>query len=144
VGTVTLDEYLEGLLEHLKSSLRSEGQGAQLSYVLEPLKLATDTSVNLGVIVTEWVTNAFKYAYPDGRGEIRVRLGLVDDARAELVVEDDGVGRGDSPAKGTGLGSRIVSAMAASIGAEVHYDARTPGTAARLVFAARNENGQLA
>jgi two-component sensor histidine kinase len=134
VRTVTLDEYLEGLLEHLKSSMRSEAQGAQLSYVLEPLKLATDTSVNLGVIVTEWVTNAFKYAYPQGTGEIRVRLGRVDEERAELVVEDDGVGQTEGKIKGTGLGSRIVAAMANSMGADVHYEPRSPGMGARLVF----------
>jgi two-component sensor histidine kinase len=135
VRTVTLDEYLEGLLEHLRSSLRSEGQGAQLSYRLEPLKLATDTSVNLGVIVTEWVTNAFKYAYPDGQGEIRVQLGRNDHGAAELVVEDDGVGRTEGAApKGTGLGSRIVTAMAGSMGAAVRYEAANPGMRARLTF----------
>lgn len=134
VRTVTLDEYLEGLLDHLKSSLRSDAQGANLTYALEPLKLETDTSVNLGVVVTEWVTNAFKYAYPDGLGEVRVRLGKLAEGKAELVVEDDGVGRGDEAPKGTGLGSRIVTAMASGMGAEVHYEAKAPGTRARLTF----------
>ena len=32
VRVVTLDEYLTGLLDHLKTSLRSEGQGVSLSY----------------------------------------------------------------------------------------------------------------
>lgn len=134
VRTVTLDEYLEGLLDHLKSSLRSGPESANLTYSLEPLKLETDTSVNLGVVVTEWVTNAFKYAYPDGLGEVRVRLGKVGEGQAELVVEDDGVGRSDDAPKGTGLGSRIVSAMASGMNAEVRYEAKVPGTRARLTF----------
>jgi two-component sensor histidine kinase len=136
VRTVTLDEYLSSLLEHLKTSLLGGGATA-LSYTLEPVKLSTDTSINLGVVVTEWVTNAFKYAYPDGGGEIRVRLRQLSNEKAEMVVEDDGVGRSETEMiKGTGLGSRIVSAMAATIGAEIEYQPRRPGTAARLVFPA--------
>jgi two-component sensor histidine kinase len=106
-----------------------------LRYDLEPLKLKPDSSVNLGVIMTEWVTNAFKYAYPDRAGEVRVHLKRLPEGRAELVVEDDGVGRGvEGAPKGSGLGTRIVNAMARTIGAEVEYIARHPGTGARLAF----------
>ena len=135
VRFVALDEYLSSLLDHLETSMRHEGHGASLSYQLEPLKLRTDATVNLGVVVAEWVTNAFKYAYPDRRGEVRVRLRSLPDARAELVVEDDGVGRSESgPAQGTGLGTRLVNGIAATMGAEIQYLARQPGTAARLAF----------
>jgi two-component sensor histidine kinase len=135
---VTLDEYLIGLLDHLKSSMRGDGQSTTLSYDLAPVRLATDASINLGVVVTELVTNAFKYAYPAGRsGEIRVRLRPLPAGRAELVVEDDGVGRAEgAPAKGTGLGSRIVTAMTQSLGGNIEYEQRSPGMLARVIFAA--------
>jgi two-component sensor histidine kinase len=135
VRFVALDEYLSGLLDHLETSMRGEGLGASLRYDLEPLKLQTDASVNLGVVVTEWVTNAFKYAYPDRRGEVRVRLKRLADGQVELVVEDDGVGRKDEEtAKGTGLGTRIVKAVALTMGAHIEYLTRQPGSAARLLF----------
>jgi two-component sensor histidine kinase len=135
---VTLDEYLTGLLDHLKTSMRGEGQSTTLSYELAPVRLPTDASINLGVVVTEWVTNAFKYAYPSGSaGEIRVRLRQLPEGKAELVVEDDGVGRVEgAPAKGTGLGSRIVMAMAQSLAGTVEYEQRSPGMLARVTFAA--------
>jgi two-component sensor histidine kinase/CHASE3 domain sensor protein len=136
VRFVALDEYLSGLLEHLETSMRAEGLTASLRSELAPLKLRTDASVNLGVVVTEWVTNAFKYAYPEHPGEIRVRLTDLTDGRAELLVEDDGIGRRpDSKIKGTGLGTRIVNAMATTMAAQIAYIPRNPGTAARFVFA---------
>jgi two-component sensor histidine kinase len=134
VRFVALDEYLSGLLDQLSTSMRNEGSGAWLRYDLEPLRLPTDASVNLGVVVSEWVTNAFKYAYPDTSGEVRVRLKALPDGRAELVVEDDGVGRQGGIVKGTGVGTRLVTAMAGTMKAEVEYLARQPGTSARLVF----------
>jgi two-component sensor histidine kinase/CHASE3 domain sensor protein len=135
VRFVALDEYLSGLLENLETSMHSAGHGAVLRSELQPVRLRTDASINLGVVVTEWVTNAFKYAYPDRAGEVRVRLKHLPQENGELIVEDDGVGRGGGgAARGTGLGTKLVTAMAHSMGAEVEYLERRPGTAARLVF----------
>ena len=134
VRFVALDEYLSGLLDQLSTLMRNEGLGAWLRYDLDPLKLATDASINLGVVVSEWVTNAFKYAYPDRSGEVRVRLKALPDGRAELLVEDDGVGRQGGIVKGTGVGTRLVTAMAGTLRAEVEYLTRQPGLGARLVF----------
>jgi two-component sensor histidine kinase len=137
VGVVKLDEYLAGLLDHLKTSLSDAGQGARVIYELDPVPLSTDASISLGVVVAEWVTNAAKYAYPDGQGEIRVKLRQMDGGMAQLAVEDDGVGKVDNaPAKGTGVGTRIVTAMAAGMRASIDYARRERGTAALLTFPA--------
>ena len=138
VRAVALDEYFNPLLDHLRTSLRGQGHGLTLAFEIERVMLETDFSINLGVVLTELVTNAFKYAYPDGFGEIRVRLSSLPDEQAELVVEDDGIGREDgAPAKGTGVGSRIINAMCASLGARIEYRNRQPGTAAHLKFSSK-------
>ena len=106
-----------------------------LSHQIEPIELETDASVNLGVVVNELVTNAIKYAYPDGVGEVRVRLQRLPDEKAELVIEDDGVGRTEgAPAKGSGVGTRIINAMCEALGTKINYPQRSSGTAAHLVF----------
>ena len=136
VRYVELNEYLSSLIEHLETSMRAEGRGGiAVRHELEPLQLRTDASVNLGVVVAEWLTNAFKYAYPEGAGEVRVKLSRRHDGRGELVVEDDGVGRKEGGApKGTGIGTRVVKGIAQTMRAEVHYLPREPGMAAQLIF----------
>ena len=133
VSEVALDDYLRTVLDQFQSAM-GDGRRIALSYRLEPLSLKTDATLNLGVIAAEWVMNAAKYAYPGRSGEVRVSLAATDGGRALLAVEDDGIGRGDGPAKGTGLGSRIVKAMARSLNAEVEYIDRGPGLTARLAF----------
>lgn len=136
VRVVALDEYLSGLIDHLAQSLRGQNRDIEITHDLAQLELPTDESIGLGVIVTEWITNAAKYAYPQGAGSIRVRLERSDPAHVTLAVEDDGVGREtDAKPRGTGLGTRIVSAMAARLNAKAEYVARRPGTSARLILA---------
>ena len=140
VTSVALDDYLGAMLGNLETAMKKDGHTAILKCYLEPISLRTDASVSLGVAVQELVTNAFKYAYPaDKPGEVRVRLKRLDDDKAELTVEDDGVGiSADASPAGTGLGSKIIHTMASALKTHVEYINRAPGTAARLVLTTAN------
>lgn len=136
VGVVDLDDYLKSLLDELQSSMRDDARQYDIALEVDAVQLTTDKVVPLGLVVSELVTNAFKYAYPAGSaGEIRVRVLRRDDT-IELVVEDDGDGfDSDMPAKGTGLGTKILNAMAATMGGTLVYERDyTSGTRVRMTF----------
>ena len=137
---VALNDYLGAMLSNLETAMKNDGHTAILKCYLEPISLRTDASVSLGVAVQELVTNAFKYAYPDDEpGEVRVRLKRLGNDKAELTVEDDGVGIAPNAAHaGTGLGSKIIQTMASALQTHVEYINRRPGTAARLVLTTAN------
>ncbi|MDN3563197.1 sensor histidine kinase [Paeniroseomonas aquatica] len=133
VRSVALQDYLGGLLEEIG---RSVG-GRAIELAAEPMEVPPDRAVSLGVIVSELVTNALKYAYPDRQdGPIRVRLRREDGAGV-LAVQDEGVGTGAGTGApgGTGLGRRIVEVLAGSVGGVVTQAAGPGGTEVSIRFA---------
>ncbi|GGC51829.1 sensor histidine kinase [Chelatococcus reniformis] len=134
---VRMEEYLEGLLDELAGTLRTRDRPHRLLIDAERIELATDRAVSVGIIVTELVTNAFKYAYPDGvAGDVRVELRRGTDGRLVLTVADDGVGStADAAVRGTGLGRKVIAAMAQSLRSDIVYDTAHRGTRVLLTFA---------
>lgn len=130
VRFVELQPFLSDLVQELETMMSAEGRPQSVRLTVESdLQVTTDKAVSIGVVVNELLTNAYKYAYPDGQaGEIRVLFGR-DDTHATLVVEDDGVGWEESTAvAGTGIGTQVVRSMALNLGAELSLDKEHRGT----------------
>lgn len=135
MSSVAMNEYLEGLIGELSQSLCPDKDGCSIHLEAAPMRVSPDQAVSLGVVVTELITNAVKYAYEPGKpGQIRVSLGQGPNGRAILTVEDDGPGMGDGSVKGTGLGGKIISAMATGLRSAIEFDKAHQGVRARLTF----------
>lgn len=134
VTSVVMSDYLEAIVEELRNSWTSSDRRTHISLSADPIELKTDKAISLGVMVSELVSNASKYAYPpEIEGEVRVRLSSPQSGQFQLVVEDDGIGMMPELVQGTGLGSRLLGAMAQSLGASITYDPSHKGCRAVLI-----------
>jgi serine/threonine-protein kinase RsbW/stage II sporulation protein AB (anti-sigma F factor) len=100
---------------------------AVLGY-LERAETADPPLNDIGLVVSEAVTNAVNHAYLDrDPGDVRVAVDVVDD-ELEVIIEDDGRGmlpRPDSP--GLGLGLPLIASVSD------RFDTRTaPGGGTRI------------
>jgi two-component sensor histidine kinase len=139
VRQVDLSEFLGDLCEKLQETapqhrLVFEGAG--------PILAPTDQAVPLGLLVNELVTNAFKYAYPAGPGEVRVSLRREGSGRILLEVAD--CGRGLPPdfdlARPNGsLGMRLIRGFARQLGADMQVSSVG---GARFTFTMAGEAGE--
>src|ERR1043166_4048946 len=131
--SVLLNQYLEALLEDLRRSAEGNRM-SRLTLKAEPVEIDPDRAVSIGIIVNELVMNAVKYAYPDGPGPIHVEL-KTDGDDLVLSIADDGVGlAAKSDPRSTGMGQRIVGAMASKLDASAERDPNHHGTRIVLRF----------
>jgi two-component sensor histidine kinase len=130
---VLLNQYLDALLEDLRRSAEGNKM-SRLTLKAEPVEIDPDRAVAIGIIVNELVMNAVKYAYPDGAGPIHVELAAQGDD-VMLSIADDGVGLNvKTDPRSTGMGQRIVTAMATKLDASVERDPGHAGTRIVLRF----------
>ena len=128
-GDVELRPYFTALCESIGASMIRDHAQLTLTVTADDSVTTADTSVSLGLIVTELVINALKHAFPDNRqGKI-----LVDyHARGpnwNLSVSDDGVGMPAEPGIArAGLGTSIVQALAMQLNGSISVDPANPGT----------------
>ena len=95
--------------------------------------LHSKEAVFVGLIANESVSNALKYAFPDGHGKISISLvESVERRTRTLLVQDDGVGDGGTT-KGTGQGRRLISRLARELGGEFRT-AGPPGHTVNVTY----------
>jgi PAS domain S-box-containing protein len=122
LSEIDFPAYIDQLADHLFRSYGVNSNRVQLTASIDELRLTMDTAVPCGLIINELVSNALKYAFPDGRsGRIQIEMREDESHLIRLAVIDDGVGFPDGIEKAStkSLGLRLVRTLADQLGATV-------------------------
>jgi signal transduction histidine kinase len=90
-------------------------EDADLPHKIEPIYLNSHEILPLATILNEAITNALKYAFPNGRhGEIRLMLHRMASGMVQMQIRDNGVGfpAGYRPTIGQSLGFTLITGLA--------------------------------
>ncbi|TGR16720.1 sensor histidine kinase, partial [Mesorhizobium sp. M8A.F.Ca.ET.197.01.1.1] len=112
--------YLPKLCSSLASSMVGEAQPITVTVMAEGGRIDSQRAVSLGLIVTELVLNAIKYAFPKKRTGARIQVSYeTAGSDWKLTVSDNGVGKIANDVPATGLGTAIVEALVKQLEARV-------------------------
>ncbi len=122
VQSVDLARYLEELAIDMQGTL-GQDWAAQMRLDLAPVLMPTDRAVNVGLILTELVINASKYAYGGAPGPILIALEQHRN-KIRLIVADRGGGKTGTR---VGFGSRMMNAVVARLSGTIEPSDNMPG-----------------
>lgn len=134
LGEVEVRPYFKQLCESIGASMIRDHDRLTLEVDADDSAVPAESSVSLGLVVTELVINALKHAFPGRRPGGIVVAYHSHGPNWTLSVTDNGVGMPKDAASTTpGLGTNIVTALANQLKARVQITEAHPGTSVALI-----------
>ena len=132
IGDVRLDTFLPELVDELVKVWGAQW-GSNIKLDAAPVSLPTDKAIIVGLIITELMTNAVKYAYGGSAGPIVIEAKDYGSGRLNVSVSDRGSGLQPKQG-GSGFGSRLIEALVRQLGGSLEMQDNRPGVRAALSF----------
>jgi two-component sensor histidine kinase len=110
--------YVTDLCEALRPITENDNRVSLKAQVDKGVLVGADTAVPLGIVLTELITNAVKYAFPAPRsGAILIQVLRGEAGRVDAVIRDDGIGM--SRLREGSLGYGLIRSLVEQIGGEM-------------------------
>jgi len=124
VASIDMARYIGDLVDDLSSSMGPDWTAA-IETDLDPVCVDAGRAVTIGLILTELIINAQKYAYKGQPGPLRIIL-RDHGVDFRLTVEDEG---GGGHLAGKGFGSMMIQSLVGQLDGTIDYLDRAPGLA---------------
>jgi PAS domain S-box-containing protein len=138
-ANINFSEYLTNLVKYLFSSYKSPGQEIEYEIKTEPTPISIDTTISLGLITNELVSNSFKYAFAGkNSGKIIVSLKKYDAKNLIFSMKDDGKGLppGFDYKNTESLGLQLVCLLSDQTQGKLDVESSEKGTEFIIIFPA--------
>jgi len=125
LSSVDFQAYIEQMAQSIDANFNHEKKSIAQHIDTHGISLDIDTSIPLGLIINELLTNSYKYAFA-GRssGTLSISLKEKNAEELELHVSDDGQGLppGFDPSSLNSLGVKLVKGLASQIKGTVRFE----------------------
>ncbi len=93
LSRIPIQNYITDLIGLIRVSHGSEQGNVTFTLHIENRPYLLDTAIPLGLVLTELITNTYKYAFPDGNGgHIAISLEADADEETTMIYSDNGKG----------------------------------------------------
>jgi two-component system, sensor histidine kinase PdtaS len=124
IGFIELADFMNELCKKLSGNTGRH----TLHCHADPMSVSADHAIPLGLLINELVSNAVKYAYPKGSGEIKVSAREIE-GHLRVEVSDEGIGLPDGfdlDKPSTSLGFKVVAGMVRQLQGHLSFASNDP------------------
>jgi len=90
---IKMKQYIQKIAKNLMQSYLTDYSKIKYIFNLDDISVSLDSSIPLGLILNEIITNSIKHAFTDGqKGEIIIELKQKEKGHARLSIQDNGAG----------------------------------------------------
>jgi two-component sensor histidine kinase len=135
VSTIDASHYFTRIIDAVASSFSNKNNTELIIDVSSELRLNSTQATNLGLMVSEIVTNSFKYAFEGVTNPtIKFSVTLNDNKKINFCIEDNGNGFDTSQEKEGSFGQQLISSFASNLESELILTSSEAGTRYELIF----------
>lgn len=123
LGKVDVKDYIASLIREIEFSNNKGVHKLEKELVLPELIFDIDSIIPIGLIITELLTNSFKYAFNQDKSFVRIEIKPLADGRYLLTYQDNGPGLPPDfeISRSRSLGMRLVQQLSRQLNGEVTY-----------------------
>ncbi len=117
-NNVCLQNYIEDLVQSLS---RIYNQEVEFEIATHNAILDIETTIPLGLIITELVSNSFKHAFVGKEvARIKIEIKKNEDKKYLMIMEDNGIGFPEEPSSKVTIGLELVSMLVLQINGKLN------------------------
>lgn len=136
LGKIDMHWYIPEMIGYIRDSLEAD-QRIHFHLDCDDIQLDVVEAVPLGLILNEAVSNALKYAFPNGRsGSIHIRFKAVSTECCVLTISDNGVGlpEGKDILETASLGMSLMEGLSDQLDGTFELTDNQPGVSVAVTF----------
>jgi len=119
---VDMKGYIAELIKDINTSFSTTNAHVDVTLEMAVTRFHMDIAIPLGLILNELITNIYKHAFNDGKGNVLVSIEKIKN-RHQIKVKDNGVGLPENLdlKKSTSLGMNLITGLCHQIRATFNY-----------------------